>query len=99
MAQRRWPIPSPSTNRISSSSPRSSDHETPVPASPGRARIAIRYREIGKSPPMDDLSSQQTRQDVGGGVPILSLAGISKRFPGVRALNKVGLELRAGEVT
>ena len=31
--------------------------------------------------------------------PILTLSGISKSFPGVRALNKVSLELYAGEVT
>jgi len=31
--------------------------------------------------------------------PILTLTGVSKRFPGVRALHNVGLELRAGEVT
>jgi rhamnose transport system ATP-binding protein len=31
--------------------------------------------------------------------PILSLKGVSKRFPGVRALHDVGLDLRAGEVT
>ena len=30
--------------------------------------------------------------------PILDLADISKRFPGVRALHKVQLTLRAGEV-
>jgi len=31
--------------------------------------------------------------------PILTLSGISKSFPGVRALNEVSLELYAGEVT
>src|SRR5471030_3001234 len=31
--------------------------------------------------------------------PILSLSGVSKSFPGVRALHGVGLTLRAGEVT
>jgi rhamnose transport system ATP-binding protein len=31
--------------------------------------------------------------------PILTLSGISKSFPGVRALHEVGLELYAGEVT
>jgi len=31
--------------------------------------------------------------------PILTLSGVSKRFPGVRALHDVGLTLRAGEVT
>ncbi|MEJ2030881.1 MAG: sugar ABC transporter ATP-binding protein [Maritimibacter sp.] len=31
--------------------------------------------------------------------PKMTLSGISKSFPGVRALNKVGLELYAGEVT
>jgi len=48
---------------------------------------------------MDDLASNQTLREVGAGAPILSLSGISKRFPGVRALHKVSLELRAGEVT
>ena len=48
---------------------------------------------------MDGLSSNETRQDTGAGTPILSLSGISKRFPGVRALHNVSLELRAGEVT
>ena len=31
--------------------------------------------------------------------PKLTLTGISKSFPGVKALNEVGLELYAGEVT
>ncbi len=31
--------------------------------------------------------------------PVLSLSGVSKSFPGVRALHGVGLQLRAGEVT
>ena len=31
--------------------------------------------------------------------PILTLSGISKSFPGVRALHDVSLELYAGEVT
>jgi rhamnose transport system ATP-binding protein len=31
--------------------------------------------------------------------PVLSLSGVSKSFPGVRALNDVRLELHAGEVT
>jgi len=48
---------------------------------------------------MDDLASNQTLREVGADAPILSLSGISKRFPGVRALHKVSLELRAGEVT
>jgi rhamnose transport system ATP-binding protein len=48
---------------------------------------------------MDGLSSKETRHDVGARAPILSLSGISKRFPGVRALHRVSLELRAGEVT
>jgi len=48
---------------------------------------------------MDGLSSKETRRHVRAKAPMLSLSGISKRFPGVRALHKVGLELRAGEVT
>src|SRR5437763_17116316 len=31
--------------------------------------------------------------------PILTLSGVSKRFPGVRALHNVSLTLRPGEVT
>ena len=57
------------------------------------------FSSIGKRPPMDGLSSSQTRPDTGAGAPILSLSGITKRFPGVRALHNVSLELRAGEVT
>ena len=34
-----------------------------------------------------------------GGEPVLSLLGISKSFPGVRALHDVSFELHAGEVT
>jgi rhamnose transport system ATP-binding protein len=60
----------------------------------GRARM---ISSIGK--PMDDLSSNQTRQDTGARAPILSLSGISKHFPGVRALHEVSLQLRPGEVT
>jgi rhamnose transport system ATP-binding protein len=48
---------------------------------------------------MDGLSSHQTRRDIGATAPVLSLSGISKSFPGVRALHQVSLELRAGEVT
>jgi ribose transport system ATP-binding protein len=32
------------------------------------------------------------------GTPLLRAVGVSKSFPGVRALNNVGIELRAGEV-
>ena len=34
-----------------------------------------------------------------GGEPVLFLNGVSKSFPGVRALNDVSFTLRAGEVT
>ena len=34
-----------------------------------------------------------------GAVPVLSLRGITKSFPGVRALNGVQLELFPGKVT
>jgi len=37
--------------------------------------------------------------DPGKKAPILSLRGVSKTFPGVRALNNVGLDLYSGEVT
>ena len=33
-----------------------------------------------------------------GAAPLLALSGISKRFPGVRALHEANLTLRAGEV-
>src|ERR1700682_2816261 len=48
---------------------------------------------------MDGLASKQTPQEPAARAPILSLSGLSKSFPGVRALHKVSLELRAGEVT
>jgi rhamnose transport system ATP-binding protein len=48
---------------------------------------------------MDGLASKQTRQDPGARAPILSLSGLSKSFPGVRALHNVSLKLRPGEVT
>ena len=32
-------------------------------------------------------------------LPVLSLAGLTKSFPGVRALHDVSFDLRAGEVT
>src|SRR3982074_1054482 len=97
MVRRRWRIPSLSTERISSNSPRYSDCRCAHSCFPrGRAR---NFSSVGKRPPMDGLSSNETRQDTGAGTPILSLSGISKRFPGVRALHNVSLELRAGEVT
>src|ERR1700730_8395234 len=68
------------------------------PLLPPRERARF-FCSIGKRPPMDGLSSHQKRPDTGAGAPILSLSGISKRFPGVRALHNVSLELRAGEVT
>jgi rhamnose transport system ATP-binding protein len=43
-------------------------------------------------------AASATLRNVGGTAPLLSLAGVSKRFPGVRALHRVGLSLRAGEV-
>src|ERR1700730_7148820 len=68
------------------------------PLLPPRERARF-FCSIGKRPPMDGLSSVQTRRDTGANAPILSLSGISKHFPGVRALHNVSLELRAGEVT
>jgi rhamnose transport system ATP-binding protein len=45
-----------------------------------------------------DLARDKT-EVAGRAAPILTLAGVSKRFPGVRALHEVSLELRPGEVT
>ncbi|HET7094865.1 MAG TPA: ATP-binding cassette domain-containing protein, partial [Thermomicrobiales bacterium] len=41
---------------------------------------------------------QSLTADAGGPAPILELHGISKRFPGVVALDDVHFDLRAGEV-
>jgi rhamnose transport system ATP-binding protein len=38
------------------------------------------------------------RESAAGAAPLLALSGISKRFPGVRALHEASLTLRAGEV-
>jgi rhamnose transport system ATP-binding protein len=48
---------------------------------------------------MTALSSTSAPQDVSAAAPILSMSGVSKRFPGVRALHNVSLTLRPGEVT
>ncbi len=48
---------------------------------------------------MPALSSAPAPQDVKTAAPILSMSGVSKRFPGVRALHNVSLTLRPGEVT
>jgi rhamnose transport system ATP-binding protein len=48
---------------------------------------------LGSAPAPDPAS------DAGEGRELLRLAGISKHFPGVRALHDVHLSLRAGEVT
>ncbi|MFZ1964746.1 MAG: sugar ABC transporter ATP-binding protein [Roseiarcus sp.] len=48
---------------------------------------------------MAALSSERPPQDAGAVAPILSVSGVSKRFPGVRALHNVSLTLRPGEVT
>jgi rhamnose transport system ATP-binding protein len=45
------------------------------------------------------LSSAPAPQDASAAAPILSMSGVSKRFPGVRALHNVSLTLRLGEVT
>src|SRR5215212_9513553 len=37
-------------------------------------------------------------RDIGDIAPLLSLTGVSKRFPGVRALHEASLTLHAGEV-
>ncbi|WP_158814410.1 sugar ABC transporter ATP-binding protein [Methylocapsa sp. S129] len=44
-------------------------------------------------------ASTQVTETSGLSAPILTLTGVSKRFPGVRALHNVNLNLRAGEVT
>ncbi|WP_216654754.1 sugar ABC transporter ATP-binding protein [Pseudogemmobacter hezensis] len=41
----------------------------------------------------------QADTSAAGGTPVLRLSGITKSFPGVRALNGVGLELFPGQVT
>jgi rhamnose transport system ATP-binding protein len=48
-----------------------------------------------------DMSTAASRRvaDTPLAAPILTLSGVSKRFPGVRALHNVSLALRAGEVT
>src|SRR5262245_30789051 len=43
-------------------------------------------------------ASAERNAPAGGAAPLLSLAGVSKRFPGVRALHEAGLTLHAGEV-
>ncbi len=48
---------------------------------------------------MTALSSALAPQIVDAAAPILSMSGVSKRFPGVRALHNVSLTLRPGEVT
>jgi rhamnose transport system ATP-binding protein len=48
---------------------------------------------------MTAISSAPAPQDVAAAAPILSMSGVSKRFPGVRALHNVSLTLRPGEVT
>jgi len=48
----------------------------------------------------DDMSTDASTQIAPNlAAPILALSGVSKRFPGVRALHNVSLELRVGEVT
>jgi rhamnose transport system ATP-binding protein len=48
---------------------------------------------------MAALGSERPLQDANAVAPILSVSGVSKRFPGVRALHNVSLTLRPGEVT
>jgi rhamnose transport system ATP-binding protein len=45
------------------------------------------------------MQNNDTRSPPKGGEPVLFLNGVSKSFPGVRALNDVSFTLRAGEVT
>lgn len=44
------------------------------------------------------MATDPTTPADGAAVPALSLTGISKRFPGVQALDQADLEIRAGEV-
>lgn len=46
----------------------------------------------------DRPDSQSPTEDTRAGEPLLALRGISKRFPGVRALHEVDLDVHAGEV-
>ncbi len=48
---------------------------------------------------MRPLPSSRLSSKVADATPVLSLRGVSKSFPGVRALHGVSLTLRAGEVT
>ena len=48
---------------------------------------------------MTAIRSAPATQDINVVAPILSMSGVSKRFPGVRALHNVSLTLRPGEVT
>ena len=48
---------------------------------------------------MRPLPSSRLSSEVADATPVLSLRGVSKSFPGVRALHGVSLTLRAGEVT
>jgi len=48
---------------------------------------------------MRSLPSLRLSSETADATPVLSLRGVSKSFPGVRALHNVGLTLRAGEVT
>ncbi len=45
------------------------------------------------------MQKHDTSSSPQGGEPVLSLKGVSKSFPGVRALSDVSFALRAGEVT
>ena len=45
------------------------------------------------------MQKHDTSSPPQGGEPVLFLNGVSKSFPGVRALNDVSFAMRAGEVT
>jgi len=47
---------------------------------------------------VDPAASSPQREGAAGGGPLLEMAGISKRFPGVLALDQVDFDLRGGEV-
>ena len=107
----RWASPSPSTNRMSRNSPRSSDRRRLSPrrgesfswrvALPLRSNLKDRAKGAspGAWPFPVILTWRHQRISRSPAAPVLSLSGVSKTFPGRRALHDVSFDLRAGEVT